>query len=600
MQLSRTVLSAGVLLGALCLPAPAGVDQEIADTYIRQMAEFVAIAREDMDPAQPGVCHPEFPDDHFQTPGYVMAFLYKTAHPLNPYYGKTEIRDTAIAIADHTAASRTTLEWSLYSVCQTAELLADELGEERMREYEAYARHYVSIRGNRPYMYTSFNHDTWNALAVLRAGQVFGQPEWVELGGRLMRQMLKIQTKLGYYDEGPHHGPSLKYNQVQLAPMLLFYDYTKQKDVLAAAKRLADFMIRYSFPDGTPMSTFDGRQNYFVGYYSPLAYGLDRWPEGKQIMHRLFETHRRRDMLDLRKPWYNLSDFYGYFGSGFLVDEYRALRAGAPAAPLPQDRDGYVLVEKAKTFNGGYLRKHDWVVAVSGIVSDVPVLQDSPYRMTRQSRLDIWHKKTGLLIGGGSTRNHVETPLANFVLVTGYKDVDCEFGRIFGGSLLDRQALYFPRNAAVSFSEAGPVLEENYGQGDVGFSVRPLSKTKLAIDYQYDVFQLKKLFVQLPLIVFEGSRLRVDGEELAAGASARVRRGIELEDPAMGTRVRLTVPEGEEVVIREPVPPLRWYHEDFGQREQRWKPVYHIRLVSLRLSPPLGKGNGEFLLEIVD
>ncbi|MBN2290043.1 MAG: hypothetical protein JXQ83_11975, partial [Candidatus Glassbacteria bacterium] len=375
--------------------ASAEEERELADALMSQVVGFAAIALEERDPDTPGICYAKSPNEHNQTPCYPLAYLYKTPHRLNPYYGDKKIREAAVAICDYIAGIRSTLEWPLYSLCQVYGLLEDELDPERKKQWLDYAEYYAGTRGIRPYFYTSFNHEAWNALAVLRAGQVFGRPEWEEQGRRLMRQLLKVQTDLGYFDEGPHHGPSLKYNQTQLAPMLLFADYSGDRLVLASARKLADFMIRYSFPDGSPMGTFDGRQSWSLGYYGTLCYGLDRWPQGKELNRRIYRTRKKWGFLDPHDKHYNLSDWYAYFGFGFLLDEYLSLKPEAPAALLPQDEDGYLLVESGPSFNGGVARQHGWIVALSGINSDIPRVAESVYRLERQSRVDVWHEKTG-------------------------------------------------------------------------------------------------------------------------------------------------------------------------------------------------------------
>ena len=179
---------------------------------------------DDMDPKRPGIIPRNSSHTHDPDPCYPMAYLYKTPHPLNPYHGDKRIRDAAIAICDFITSTRMRPEWPLYLVDQVYELLEEELLLDRREAWKEYARDYVQTRGMRPYFFTSPNHEAWNALAIFRAGQVFGEPEWTDHGKGLMRQLFKLQTKLGYFDEGHHHGPAMKYNQVQLAPMLLYYD----------------------------------------------------------------------------------------------------------------------------------------------------------------------------------------------------------------------------------------------------------------------------------------------------------------------------------------------------------------------------------------
>jgi hypothetical protein len=574
-------------------------EKELSDALMRQLVDFVAIAIEEADPENPGICYAKRPNEHNQTPGYAMAWLYKNKHPLNPYFGRREIFDRAVAISDYSAEIKSTLEWPMYHVCQVYELLEDELDAKTKKRWLDYAAYYASTRGVKPFFYTSFNHEAWSALAVFRAGQVFGKPEWEEQGRRLMRQLLKIQTELGYFNEGPHHGPSLKYNHTQVTPMLLFADYANDAEVLKASKRLADFMIRYSFPDGSPMSTFDGRQSWSLGYYSLLCYGFDRWPMGKELNRRLYRTRVKWEAVSPRSPHFNLSDWYGYFGFGFSMDEYLSLDPDAPTVDLPQDENGYLLVERGPTFAGGVARNYDWMVAVSAIDSDIPRQVASPYRLERQSRLDVWHEKTGLIIGGGHNMRELDVPLANFHLLTGYAGVDCEFGELIGEDWHDKRAVYIPRSLDSDVTLERQKLVEHYGQGDLTLVVVPLNERKLKVAYQYDVFTATRLLVQLPLIVYHNTELQVDRKTASVDHLVTVSSEVQLSNPTMDSVVRITIPEGADAVLRPGVYPLRWYSKE-DHPTGRWVPFYQIRLLSVQIDDPEPIGGGEFLVEILN
>lgn len=597
MSIIRTISLGLVFFIGTAAGSPAPEEKELADDLMKQLVGFSRIALSEMDPAMPGVCYAKLPNEHNQTPCYPLAYLYKTKHPLNPYYGDRKIRDQAIAICDHIVEVKSTLEWPLYSLSQVYALLEHELDGAHKESWLDYATYYMGTRGSKPYFYTSFNHEAWNATAILRAGQVFGKAEWVDRARRLMRQLIKVQNELGYFDEGPHHGPSMKYNQTQLAPMMLFADYSGDEKVLAASKKLADFMIRYSFPDGSPVGCFDGRQSWSLGYYGALCYGLDRWPLGKQHNRRIWRTRKKWGMIDTESKYYNLSDWYAYFGFGFLLDEYLSLQPDAPSSALPQDFDGYLRYEQGSSFAGGVARNHGWMVAISAINSDIPRVAQSVYRLERQSRLDVWHEKTGLVIGGGHNKRETDVPLANFHLLTGYNGVDCDFGRLTGGEWHDRRAVYIPRAVEADIALERQILRESYGQGDVGFTVVPLDNQQLKIFFDYDVFTVEKLFVQLPLIIFYNSRVAVDGKPLQDKSKVhKVERQVEISNPTSGTRVRIAIPEGLEAAIRQPILPLRWYGGD--HKVQRYEPFYDIRLLSLRVDNPKGKGSGEFTVTI--
>lgn len=586
-----------VLIASASVRAQTQEEKMLADDLMKQLVGFCKIVLEDMDPAQPGVCYARMPEEHNQTPCYPLAYLYKTKHPLNPFYGNKEIRDQAIAICDHIVKKNSVLEWPLYSLSQVYELLEQELDELHKQSWLGYAKQYMETRGIRPFFYTSFNHEAWNATAILRAGQVFNIPGWTERATRLMHQLIKVQNELGYFDEGPHHGPSMKYNQAQLAPMLLFVDYSGDEEVLASAKKLADFMIRYSFPDGSLMSCFDGRQDWYIGYFGSLCYGMDRWPLGKEHNRRIWRTRKKWDIFSTESKYYNLSDWYAYFGFGFLLDEYRSLQPDAPVTLLPQDSDGYILYEESNSFAGGVAGNYGWMTALSAINSNIPKIGSSIYRLERQSRLDIWHEKTGLIIGGGHNMRESEVPLANFHLLTGYNEVDCDFGRLTGGNWYDKLAVYIPRAVTADISLERQILEESYGQGDVSFIVTPIDEENLQISFSYDLFSLKELYVQLPLIVYYNTVITLDGKHPENEERVNEVNGwVELINPTTGTRIRISVPEGLDAALRPPVQPLRWYAGDHGV--QRFEPFYDIRLLSVRIDKPEGKGRGEFIINI--
>jgi hypothetical protein len=587
-----------LILAGAALPCTLRGAEEPAPTLMRQMVDFTGLALKDMDPARPGFVPRNDSHTHDPDPCYPMAFLYKTRHPLNPYYGDAKIRDTAVAICDRIAAAKMRPEWPLYLVCQVFDLLKDEIPANKREAWKAYAADYAATRARQPYFYTSPNHEAWNALAVFRAGQVFGEPRWSAMGRRLMHQLVKMQTRLGYFDEGPHHGPAMKYNQVQLAPMLLFADYAQDAAVLEASRKLADFMIRYSFPDGSPIGAFDGRQSYSPGYFGTLCYGLDRWPLGKELNRRIYQTRKKWNLLDVQSPYYSFSDWYAYFGSFFLVDEYRSLVPDAPAQPLPQDRDGYRMVEDDDSFSGGVVRRNDWMVALSAMRSDVPRYSGGPYQLERQSRLDIWHERTGLIVGGGSNMVGAEIPLANFLLLTGHKGVDADFGRLTGGEMRDRQAVYFPRSIRAELTSDAQTLEASFGHGDFHLTSRPASAKRLELEYEYDILAANKAFLQLPLILFYGSRVQVDGRDWDQLAPVPVKREIEIRNRTTATAVRVAVPQGVEMLLRRPIYPLRWYIGE--HKDQRYWPYYQIALLSVSLRPAAGRGKGRFLFELGD
>jgi hypothetical protein len=587
------------LLGLLLAFQAAGYgdaaeEKEIAGTLIKEMVDFIGVAMKEMDPERPGVRLKKGQHVHDPDPCYAMAFLYKNPHPLNPYYKDDAIRDKAVAIADRIATTRMRPEWPLYLVCQVFDLLKDEIPEEKKGEWQAYAEDYVRTEAERPFFRTSPNHEAINALAILRAGQVFEKPQWVQLAHRMMHRLLKRQTDLGYFDEG--HGPSMKYNNIQLVGMLLFSDYSKDTLTFEASKRLADFMIRYSFPDGSTIGTLDGRQSYSLGYFGTLCYGLDRWPLGKELNRRIFRTRKKREVLDARSRYYNYSDWYAYLSMFFLVDEFRSLRSEAPVARLPQDRNGYRMIESGPSFSGGVVRQNDWMVALSAISTDPR--EQSIYRLERQSRIDVWHERAGLVIGGGHNLIGAPIPLANVVLVPSGTPLEVNFGLIKAPDEQAKRAAYFPGFVKAKFEAGRQRLDEVFRHGTISLDVNPGSETELDLDYSLDVFGLKEAYIQLPVVVFHRRRLEVDGKPWKESSEVRVTREVRISDGAMGADVRLKVPEGREAFLRFPISPIRWLMHGDDPEQQWYEPYYNIGLVSVRTKLVDGRESGRFVLSV--
>lgn len=195
----KTLLIWPALLYGVAEGSSVELEQEISDALMKQLVEFVSIGMQETKIEEMEFSHSGKPYVHNLSTCYAMAWLYKNSHPLNPYYGKIEIRDEAIAYCDCMAEKKLILEWPMYAFCQVYDLLRDELPEAKKRLWRDYAGYYISTRGKRPYFYTSFNHEAYNALAVLRAGQVFNNREWEQQGRGLMRQLIKIQTEPGNF-----------------------------------------------------------------------------------------------------------------------------------------------------------------------------------------------------------------------------------------------------------------------------------------------------------------------------------------------------------------------------------------------------------------
>jgi len=294
-------------------------------------------------------------------------------------------------------------------------------------------------------------------------------------------------------------------------------------------------------------------------------------------------------------PHYSFSEWYAYFGVFFMLDEYLSLQPQAPVAPLPQDTNGYMMRERSPSFDGGVIRQHDWMVAMSAHISDVPRYRGSVYQLERQSRLDIWHENVGLIIGGGHSMVGSNLPLANFLLLTGYADVVAEYGLISGGDEQARRSMYSPRAAKATISTVQQTLEANFGHGNFVIETAPLDRKQLELRFNYDILAGKKALIQLPLIVYHDSSVTVDGQIYDRSTSLTVKKQIRMANPTTDSAVSITVPPQADILLRASIEPLRWYGGE--HKDQRYRPYYQIALLSLQLDCP-HEGSGSFSIQV--
>jgi hypothetical protein len=215
--------------------------------------------------------------------------------------------------------------------------------------------------------------------------------------------------------------------------------------------------------------------------------------------------------------------------------------------------------------------------------------------LDRQSRLDVWHEKSGLIIGGGHGMVGSNPPLATFLLLTGHGGVRTSHGLLEGGDEQQRRAVYSPRAATTIMDSDRQQLTASFGHGDFRLETVPANQNQLMIRYRYDVLAANQALIQLPLIIFHNSSVSVDGQSYDGSRSLNVTNKILVTNPTMRSRVAITVPDGGDILLRDAVYPLRWYGGD--HRDQRYRPYYQIALLSMQIDNPQ-KGDGSFLIEV--
>ncbi len=376
-------------------------------------------------------CAAELPADYFKlmaaevkslednaelraNPGALLAaaVLYTKQHPDNPSFGDKKKLELALKLGDlsaalsekDTAENKQDYEWEIHFWLDAYRLLGAELGDERRgrwrREIEKIVRWFARETAGRldfpryqgPFIRTSTNHLALFASTVYLAGRVLPNKEWETLGGRALHRLAaEEQTADGYWGEFTDNGPATGYNYLTLCCVALYWEHSKDTAALEALRRATDFHKHFTWPDGTPVETINGRNRHWG--VSPWGhFGFTHWPDGRRYAAFLagFFAGRRLSGRDL----------------GRLAQSALYCHEG-PTEPIPQElpRSAYRM-----KVNAGIRKTGPWVVCLSGLI-DTPI--DSQFTLDRQGHLSIYHEKLGLIVTGANSKHQPE--LATFL-----------------------------------------------------------------------------------------------------------------------------------------------------------------------------------------
>jgi len=570
----------------------------------------------------PGPSH-QWGHTNYRHPAFTLCYLYQCEHPANPLRGDAWLREAAIRLIDTFVAAREAeratrprmaeTEWPPYIACYATRVLGRGLDAARLGRWRRYVEDWVAVALTRPAFFTSPNHELWRFWVLLTAGRTYDEPDWCETALAMTHQLLHWQTPEGFWEEGVHHGPSMKYNHLALAPLAWLYRATGDETIGRAARRLAEFMVRYTFPDGATVGCFDGRQSMSPGYFAPACPGLELAPGGFTLVQRMIDQRERLGALDDVRA-IGSSNWYAYFDLVFVTDACRYFEelgggAGAEDAPLPLDANGAVAANHSVTFDGVAARSGPWVVALSGQRSDIPKIGSWIYRLERQSRVSLWHERAGVVIGGGHNLTRQAVPLANVILITG-DGPTVEYGRVIAPDPDEARSTTICRAAETDWADGVGRLTVHFLHGSVTFEVVPIDAQTAEVRFTWSVRGVERLAVQVPVVVWRGAEIAIPGDVLQEpptldvtadeGPTAALKIGgvtavtgpIRVEHDRLGYAFEVTPPDVGSIYARSPLEPVRTYGRLFDG--EGFDSPYTMCLLGTQIDNPEAAGTGRF------
>lgn len=529
-------------------------------------------------------------------PALALAHLYTFDHPLNPYFKSPEIIDMVKNLIDKWAEAgvdgknrgvpMVTSEWPIYATSEIYDMLKEELEPNRKKAWKEFVVQYLDASLKKPFGMTAPNHEIWRVNAFYSAGKTFHKPEWCAAGVFFGKQLLELQTPEGFWEEGIHHGPSMRYNSVMLTGLANLYQKSGVTEFKTAAIHLSTFMTTYTFPDAIIPGTFDGRQSSSLAFYTPVCPGLEFIPEGRTMNKKGVDLWLEAGALDNLQNASN-SKWYLYFGSFFMGVAFRYYldmlakdeqeKAFGISSLLPMDND-IRLENHSSTFDGLMFRKGPWALALSSQNSEVPNIAKSIFRLERQSRIEIWHRDARLIMGGGHNLRTNPIPLANVILDTGFAG-PTKAGFVDQEKDSDRRHYYIPRKVFTSFKDGVPNLKEIFAHGTVEFSFNFRNAKEVEINVQWDILKADRIALQFPLIVWRQAKVSINEKEIQSiNADTPINGNVKIQGGIFNSSYEFQTPKGVTTFARYPVKTLQMYNGDFSNEEHVVSPFQMITL----------------------
>lgn len=555
-----------------------------------------------------------YADDNYKLCANGLALLYSLDHPKNTLRGQLWLKEGALHILNKFLENVEILpdgtsklkeigsEWYAYTVTQVVKTLENELDEIIKLKAKAYVEAYAHHAMEEPMFFTAFNHESWRCWTLYNAGLYFNKPEWCNRSLFFLHQLLNCQTNEGFWEESAHHGPSMKYNQLMLSPLAWISRLSNDAKIKEAATRLSAFMSRWTFPDGTTIGTFDGRQSTSLMLFSPVVPGLEFTQTGAELNQRGIKLWSSRGCFTDDRALGN-SNWYAHFSAFSIADAlwyFLKYNQTENSISLEIDNPKTNLENHSIHFDGILKRWGDWCLAISGQNSDVPRMVTNVFRLDRQSRLELWHKDTGVILGGGHNITTWDTPYANVIIDTN-REIGSDFGYIENSKKRSgraSKALFIPRMAKSSTGLNFARLELVFGHGSFEFNCTPENDNEFTITLNWNVRGIKKMYLQLPMLLWRLGAMIVDGQEVN-GRILSLTNPIQsaiFKDTLKKTITTIVPPSGLVTKIRTGLSQIRSYGKLF--EDERFDPPYFINQISTEVINPSDTGTLKWSIKV--
>lgn len=232
-----------------------------------------------------------------------------------------------------------------------------------------------------------------HAAGLFIAGRQFGRPDWEKQARDFMQLVVAAQSEYGWWTE--HRGPVVLYNRVYLEALGVYHALSGDAAVLPALERGDRFHLNYVYPNGAMIETVDERNPYQPLKLARGPDGQARYlPAGVAIHPGLYFTDPGRALIAHQWPLVADRDPAELDAAEFLY------------LFLPKTDAGFAFTSApARRFRMGpdalLAREDPWLLSFSAYCC---ARTPNRFIQDRQNLLSIYHRDSGLILGGGNTK----------------------------------------------------------------------------------------------------------------------------------------------------------------------------------------------------
>ncbi|MCE5238416.1 hypothetical protein LLH23_07970 [bacterium] len=340
------------------------------------------------------------------------------------------------------------------------------------------------------------NIPTHHAMALYIAGIVFGNEEWKQAAAAFLHKVVAQQDPGGFWSE--NFGPVVGYNEVYVDALGVYYNFSKDPEVLPALQRSAQFHAAILWPDGSSVACVDERQVYHAGVEIGNV-GFSWTPEGRGFLLQQM---------------------------GLYVRDHPAVGADYAASMLLYSGTGPAVMppaagDKARATVGNngavVVRDKPWQWAMSAYACPVP---KNRWIQDRHNLVDVYRDGLGLVLGGGNTK--MQPYWSTFTRG------DCALLKHDGSENPDFtpqiDLLWVPAAAKIETVAGAETLALKTGESDCRVTVTPQQGGSLKLTYEAPADQRFEAHVPfmhrgLKLTTATGKTIRLADDEVVLPAA---------------------------------------------------------------------------------